>query len=147
MLLAVLLATVPLAAAAPPGTPPGLAMQEDGGGNASVTGAATASPPWEGDRPSTLRLVALTTLIVLSLVGATAFGYHRFLRGEPVQVRTDAEQVLALMGEIDGTATQPDIRGETGWSASKVSRVTDGLEEDGKLEKLRLGRENILRRT
>lgn len=59
---------------------------------------------------------------------------------------TDEERVLDLL-DPEERVKQTEIRDELGWSDSKTSRVLSNLEDDGKVEKLRLGRENVVRRT
>ncbi len=50
-----------------------------GGENASVEMAATAAtPPWDaGDRPDTMKLVGLGTVLVLAVAGSAAGLLHR----------------------------------------------------------------------
>ncbi|MDY6768553.1 MAG: hypothetical protein SVW02_00385, partial [Candidatus Nanohaloarchaea archaeon] len=69
-----------------------------------------------------------------------------FQEREQVTVQSDEEKLLEVLDSKGGKTTQPTLREETDWSASKVSRVTDRLEDEGELEKLRMGRENIVRR-
>ncbi|MFC7047136.1 helix-turn-helix transcriptional regulator [Halobacteriaceae archaeon GCM10025711] len=39
---------------------------------------------------------------------------------------------------------QADIVKETGWSNAKVSQLLSGMDEDGDIDKLRIGRENLI---
>lgn len=57
---------------------------------------------------------------------------------------TDEEHVIALLREHDGRIRQAAIVEELDWSASKASRVVASLVDDGRVEKLRLGRENVI---
>lgn len=57
---------------------------------------------------------------------------------------TDEEQVLGVL-EAEDRVKQTQIRDELGWSDSKTSRVVSELEDAGVVEKLRIGRENVVR--
>jgi uncharacterized membrane protein len=39
---------------------------------------------------------------------------------------------------------QADIVAETGWSDAKVSQLLSAMADEGRVEKLRLGRENLI---
>ena len=39
---------------------------------------------------------------------------------------------------------QANIVKETGWSNAKVSQLLSAMEEDGQIDKLRIGRENLI---
>lgn len=56
----------------------------------------------------------------------------------------DAELVLQILAGEGGRMRQADLVDRTGWSASKVSRVTKRLEESGRLDKRRRGKEKVL---
>ncbi len=58
---------------------------------------------------------------------------------------TDEERVLNLL-DAGERVKQTEIRDELEWSDSKTSRVLSNLEDEGLIEKLRLGRENVVRR-
>lgn len=57
---------------------------------------------------------------------------------------TDEGRVEKLLGENGGRMKQSAIVDELGWSKSKTSRVLSGMAEDGTVEKLRIGRENVI---
>jgi hypothetical protein len=59
-------------------------------------------------------------------------------------VRTDEERVTQLLEANDGRVRQAAVAEELDWSASKTSRVVGDMVEDGTVEKLQLGRENLL---
>ncbi len=113
-----------------------------------VTGAATRGPPWlQQQDPNTLAIIAASVIVTLAVLYlAYRFYFRDQMEGEQVTVASDEEKLLAVLDDHDGKTTQPVLQEETGWSASKVSRVTDALESDGELEKLRLGRKNIVQR-
>ncbi|MCJ7479177.1 MAG: hypothetical protein MUP63_03305 [Candidatus Nanohaloarchaeota archaeon QJJ-7] len=114
-------------AAQPPNTPPGH-MTED----------------MMSQSPGTWAVVGLSVLLTLAVL--TAIYWFWFKDRETVTVETDEDKLLKVLDEKGGKTTQPVLKEETGWSASKISRVTDRLEDEGELEKLRLGRKNIVQR-
>jgi uncharacterized membrane protein len=60
-------------------------------------------------------------------------------------VRTNEEQVIALLEAADGQRKQAAIGAALGWSDSKTSRVLSSLADEGTIEKIRIGRENVIR--
>ncbi|WP_331233592.1 helix-turn-helix transcriptional regulator [Natronorarus salvus] len=56
----------------------------------------------------------------------------------------DRERVLSLLERNDGRMRQVRIVDETDWSKSKTSVVLTGMEAEGLVSKLRVGRENIV---
>lgn len=59
-------------------------------------------------------------------------------------VMTDEERVLNLLDVNGGRMRQTAIAEEFDWSASKTSRVVGKLADEGEVEKLQLGRENLV---
>ena len=59
-------------------------------------------------------------------------------------ILSDEEQVVALLEAGGGRMKQATIVEETEWSKSKVSMLLSDMEEVGTIEKLRLGRENVI---
>jgi hypothetical protein len=59
---------------------------------------------------------------------------------------TDEDRVGGLLDERGGRMKQSDIVDELGWSKSKGSRVLSSMAEEGRIRKLRIGRENIIER-
>lgn len=57
---------------------------------------------------------------------------------------SDEERVLQLLEHNEGRMKQSDIVTETGWSHAKVSQLLSEMEEAGDIEKLRIGRENLI---
>ncbi|WP_226005639.1 helix-turn-helix transcriptional regulator [Natrinema salinisoli] len=57
---------------------------------------------------------------------------------------TDEDRVRTLLERNDGRMRQAAIADELDWSASKTSRVLSGMAEDDAVEKLRIGRENVI---
>lgn len=57
---------------------------------------------------------------------------------------TDEQRVLQLLQENNGRMKQATIVAETEWSKAKVSRLLSDMTENGDIEKLSIGRENII---
>ncbi|SFH49040.1 hypothetical protein SAMN04488066_105197 [Halorubrum aquaticum] len=67
--------------------------------------------------------------------------------GEPeedLSLLSDEERVERLLDRNGGRMRQADIVGETGWSDAKVSQLLSAMADEGRVEKLRLGRENLI---
>ncbi|MGM0372282.1 MAG: DUF7345 domain-containing protein [Halobacteriota archaeon] len=57
---------------------------------------------------------------------------------------SDEERVERLLRENDGRMKQARIVEETRWSNAKVSQLLSAMEAAGRVEKLRIGRENLI---
>ncbi|MFC7098023.1 helix-turn-helix transcriptional regulator [Halobaculum marinum] len=57
---------------------------------------------------------------------------------------TDEDRVLALLEEHGGRVKQATVGDQLEWSSSKTSRVVGRMADEGTVEKLRIGRENVL---
>lgn len=57
---------------------------------------------------------------------------------------SDEERVERLLSANGGRMKQVDIVAETGWSNAKVSQLLSAMDEEGRVEKLRIGRENLI---
>lgn len=57
---------------------------------------------------------------------------------------SDGERVIELLAENGGRVKQQTIVEETEWTAAKTSKLLTRMEEDGDIQKLRVGRENII---
>jgi len=57
---------------------------------------------------------------------------------------SDEERVEALLEQNGGRMRQADIVAETDWSDAKVSQLLSRMADEGSVEKLRLGRENVI---
>ncbi|XGI83456.1 helix-turn-helix transcriptional regulator [Halorutilales archaeon Cl-col2-1] len=60
------------------------------------------------------------------------------------ELLTDEDRVVRLLRQNDGRMKQASIVEETGWSKSKASMVLSDMEDEGRISKLRLGRENVI---
>ena len=57
---------------------------------------------------------------------------------------SDEERVEYLLEQSGGRMKQANIVKETGWSNAKVSQLLSAMDEEDRLDKLRIGRENII---
>ena len=64
--------------------------------------------------------------------------------GVDLSLLSDEERVEYLIEENGGRMKQANIVKETGWSNAKVSQLLSAMEEDGRIAKLRIGRENLI---
>ena len=67
--------------------------------------------------------------------------------GEPeedLSLLSDEERVERLLDGNGGRMRQADIVAETGWSDAKVSQLLSAMADSNRVEKLRLGRENLI---
>ncbi|GAB7093872.1 hypothetical protein JCM30237_10240 [Halolamina litorea] len=60
------------------------------------------------------------------------------------ELLSDEERVEALLEQNGGRMRQAAIVEETDWSDAKVSQLLSRMADDGEIEKLRLGRENVI---
>ncbi|CQH61337.1 probable transmembrane glycoprotein / HTH domain protein [Halobacterium hubeiense] len=60
------------------------------------------------------------------------------------ELLSDEERVERLLREHGGRMKQSEIVEETRWSTAKVSQLLSSMAEDGRVEKLRIGRENLI---
>ncbi|MFB6128283.1 MAG: helix-turn-helix transcriptional regulator, partial [Halorhabdus sp.] len=60
------------------------------------------------------------------------------------ELLSDEEYVEALIERNGGRMKQANIVSETGWSNAKVSQLLSAMAEEGRVEKLRIGRENLI---
>jgi hypothetical protein len=61
-----------------------------------------------------------------------------------VTLLSDEERVERLLERNGGRMKQASIVKETGWSNAKVSQLLSSMEEEGRIDKLRIGRENLI---
>jgi len=60
------------------------------------------------------------------------------------ELLSDEERVLRLLRDNDGRMKQADIVTETSWSNAKVSQLLSKMADNGDVDKLRIGRENLI---
>ena len=63
---------------------------------------------------------------------------------EMPDLATDEDRVLAALDAENGRMKQSDLADQLDWSASKTSRVLSDMAEANQVEKLRIGRENVI---
>ncbi len=64
--------------------------------------------------------------------------------GVDIELLSDEERVERLLRTNGGRMRQATIVTETGWSDAKVSQLLSAMDEDERIEKLRIGRENLI---
>ncbi|WP_225741209.1 helix-turn-helix transcriptional regulator [Halorussus halophilus] len=60
------------------------------------------------------------------------------------ELLSDEERVMRLLDENDGRMKQGTIVKETNWSHAKVSQLLSKMNDEGRVDKLRIGRENLI---
>ena len=60
------------------------------------------------------------------------------------ELLSDEERVLRLLRKNGGRMKQATIVKETGWSNAKVSQLLSKMDDDAEIDKLRIGRENLI---
>ncbi|WP_284010358.1 helix-turn-helix transcriptional regulator [Haloarcula pelagica] len=60
------------------------------------------------------------------------------------ELLSDEERVERLLEQNGGRMKQARIVKETGWSNAKVSQLLSSMDEDDRIDKLRIGRENLI---
>ncbi|SDJ41149.1 hypothetical protein SAMN05216226_10380 [Halovenus aranensis] len=61
-----------------------------------------------------------------------------------LELLSDEERVERLLEENGGRMKQATIVKETGWSNAKVSQLLSSMDEEDRIDKLRIGRENLI---
>ncbi|KTG29617.1 helix-turn-helix transcriptional regulator [Haloferax profundi] len=64
--------------------------------------------------------------------------------GVDLDLLSDEERVELLLEQNGGRMKQANIVKETGWSDAKVSQLLSSMADENRVEKLRLGRENLI---
>ncbi|MFB6079834.1 MAG: helix-turn-helix transcriptional regulator [Haloferacaceae archaeon] len=113
------------------GSASGASTHDDGGGDGG-TGASAASDPsaaaTDGAAPS----------------ASTEESAAETDPALDVELLSDEERVERLLQANDGRMKQATIVRETGWSDAKVSQLLSTMADEGRVNKLRLGRENLI---
>lgn len=117
--------------------------------------AAEAGEPELGGESSResipfVTLVGVGTALLAAIGGVAVLARRRRSGGRgstaeraPASL-TDEERVLDLLESRGGRVAQATIAETFDWSTSKTSRVLSRMAEEGAIEKLRLGRENLI---
>lgn len=61
-----------------------------------------------------------------------------------VELLSDEERVLRLLERNGGRMKQANIVADTNWSNAKVSQLLSAMDDEGTVDKLRIGRENLI---
>jgi len=138
--------------------------RDDGAGGGSPAGsAAGAEAAGSGDSPATASVVSENGPTDESegdaggadgpAAGAAGGAAASSTDGEStddgddeidVELLSDEERVERLLDRNGGRMKQASIVKETGWSNAKVSQLLSAMEDDGRIDKLRIGRENLI---
>lgn len=65
--------------------------------------------------------------------------------GPPQELMSNEEKVLAILEDRDGRVKQQEVAGELDWSDAKTSQVVSRMQDEGRIEVFRIGRENVIR--
>jgi hypothetical protein len=80
--------------------------------------------------------------------GATALDDGEGADGEEddldAELLSDEERIERLLERNGGRMKQANIVSETGWSNAKVSQLLSAMDAEGRIDKLRIGRENLI---
>jgi uncharacterized membrane protein len=125
-------------------------------GGTAVDSLLLQGPPWTRASEEPDRLLLLTVVIMgvilLLLAVAVLFLWSRQLgTARTGRDHTDTEQqsefdrIKQIDATVSGELPQQEIVEQTDWSEAKVSRVVSRLAEEGRLEKVRIGRQNFIR--
>lgn len=76
--------------------------------------------------------------------GAGTSGTTDPFAGVDEELLSDEERILRLVSANGGRMKQATIVTETGWSNAKVSQLLSSMEDDDQIDKLRIGRENLI---
>jgi len=105
------------------------------GGNAASTPDSVSSGGVDAEPPAETGPAATT---VTTTEADTAAG------GIDGDLLSDEERVERLLERNGGRMRQANIVDETGWSNAKVSQLLSSMEEEDRIDKLRIGRENLI---
>lgn len=122
---------------------PTLVLRTTGGeAPADEVPSPTAGEDSGSDGFSLYPVAAVASLLVASALFLVVRSRRRGAAGGERPV-PDEDLVMRLLSEAGGQMRQAELVERTGWSASKVSKVTGRLEE-GRLAKRRWGKEKVL---
>lgn len=113
----------------------------------AAAGMGTGGPGSTSALPSSalLGVAAAALLVLLGLAGRS----YRRRSGNAVDASaaagpTDEERVLELLRDRDGRVAQSAIVEAFDWSTSKTSRLLSRMADEGTVEKLQIGRQNLI---
>ncbi|WP_323674462.1 hypothetical protein [Halorubellus sp. PRR65] len=132
------------------GSPPGGGGTADAG-SATAAGSDAASTPPDADATGSSASTAEPD-VGDATGGATAAAGSAGATVDDAEsddgideaLLSDEERVLRLLEGNGGRMKQANIVTETGWSNAKVSQLLSGMHDDDEIQKLRIGRENLI---
>tara|TARA_Y100000310_G_scaffold262781_1_gene272581 strand:- start:4885 stop:5553 length:669 start_codon:yes stop_codon:yes gene_type:complete len=101
----------------------------------------------EDESPNTTLIGIIVAILILAII------FYLFLnRNKPKETeikkesidQDDADKVLAIIKKEQGRTTQKDIRKQIPLSEGKISLIITQLEHEGKIQKIKKGRGNII---
>jgi uncharacterized membrane protein len=119
----------------------GGASDDEDEGRETDTGPAESAPP--GQEADTAEAAAGTAETRGGAAAETGAGTGED-ETDDTELLSDEERVIRLLEANDGRMKQAKIVEETRWSNAKVSQLLSAMAEEGRVEKLRLGRENLI---
>lgn len=101
------------------------------------------SPPY--DSSVFIPLIAAVSVVLIAGI-ALALQHKKSMRYEIVTklLREDEQIIVDMLKDAGGAMRQKEIEAKTGFSGPKVSKLVRRLEQDGVVEKIPKGRENIV---
>jgi len=127
------------------GSPPGAAESSDSG-SATAAGASAATDGDDAGVPGSAAVDEHAGVVDDATAGAAAAAATEDGEDDGIDeaLLSDEERVLRLLEGNGGRMKQANIVSETGWSNAKVSQLLSGMHEDDDIQKLRIGRENLI---
>lgn len=98
----------------------------------------------EGDTDVSAETAADESEAVAATASGTATDPAASEEATSPELLSDEERVEQLLREHDGRMKQSKIVEETRWSNAKVSQLLSSMADEGRIEKLRIGRENLI---
>jgi uncharacterized membrane protein len=138
---------------------PSVVFSEEGNGTGNGDGTDGTETPQGSSTP--IAIVAGLLALVSGFAGGLYLGRKKGFVGESEEeekddfeeggtsgtsddLLTDEDRVIGILEEEGGKMKQAEIVERTDWSKSKVSMLLSNMEDEGKISKLRLGRENVI---
>ena len=138
---------------------PSVVFSEEGNGTGNGDGTDGTETPQGSSTP--IAIVAGLLALVSGFAGGLYLGRKKGFVGESEKdekddfeeggtsgtsddLLTDEDRVIGILEEEGGKMKQAEIVERTDWSKSKVSMLLSNMEDEGKISKLRLGRENVI---
>ena len=138
---------------------PSVVFSEEGNGTGNGDGTDGTETPQGSSTP--IAVVAGLLALVSGFAGGLYLGRKKGFVGESEEeekddfeeggtsgtsddLLTDEDRVIGILEEEGGKMKQAEIVERTDWSKSKVSMLLSNMEDEGKISKLRLGRENVI---